>query len=97
MNTDRRAALTLKVRVIPRAGRTAVAGMRGDSVVVRLAAAPVDGAANSALLDFLAEVLGVSTSNLTIVSGERNRDKRIAVGGLTADQIQQKIPGWSGA
>ena len=44
------AGVTLAVRVIPRAGRTAIAGVRGGALTVRLAAAPVDGAANDALI-----------------------------------------------
>lgn len=81
----------MKVRVVPRAGRTMVAGMRGDALVVRLAAAPVDGAANAALIDFLAVVLDIPKSHLAIASGERSRDKRIAIDGLTDAQLHQKI------
>ncbi len=81
----------LPVRVTPRAGRTAVAGMRGDALLVRLAAAPVDGAANDALIAFLSKRLDVPKRDLTIVSGERGRDKRVAVAGLTPDQLRQKL------
>ena len=75
----------------PRAGRTAVGGMRGDALLIRLAAAPVDGAANDALVAYLSTLLDVPKRDLRIVSGERGRDKRIAVAGLTQDQLQQKL------
>jgi uncharacterized protein (TIGR00251 family) len=81
----------LQVRVVPRAGRTALAGMRGDALLVRLAAAPVDGAANEALIEFLAKLFDLAKRDVTIVGGERGRDKRIALAGLTADRLQQKL------
>lgn len=81
----------LQVRVTPRAGRTAVGGTRGDALLIRLAAAPVDGAANDALVAYLSTLLDVPKRDLRIVSGERGRDKRIAVAGLTQDQLQQKL------
>ncbi len=81
----------LQVRVTPRAGRTALAGMRGEALLVRLAAAPVDGAANDALIAFLAGLLDIPKRDVTIVAGERGRDKRVAIAGLTPDQLQQKL------
>jgi uncharacterized protein YggU (UPF0235/DUF167 family) len=76
---------------VPRAGKTAIAGMRGDALLVRLAAAPVDGAANDALLDLLAGVLDCPRRSLTIASGGKSRDKRIRVAGLTADQVAARV------
>ena len=81
----------VKVRVIPRAGRTAIGGVRGDALLVRLAAAPVDGAANDALIALLAATLGCPRRSLTIVSGDRRRDKRIAVDGMTRAEIDAKL------
>ncbi len=81
----------LQVRVTPRAGRTGLGGRRGDALLIRLAAAPVDGAANDALVAFLSKLLDVPKRDLTIVSGERGRDKRIAIAGLTPDQLQDRL------
>jgi uncharacterized protein (TIGR00251 family) len=69
----------LVVRVVPRAGRTEIAGTRGDALLVRLAAAPVDGAANDALLAFLSEVFDVPRRELRLRAGERGRDKKVEV------------------
>jgi uncharacterized protein YggU (UPF0235/DUF167 family) len=55
---------------------------------VRVAAPPVDGAANAALVDFLARRLGVAKGAVRILSGDRGREKRIAVDGLTAAAIE---------
>lgn len=81
----------LSVRVIPRARKTECAGVRGQSLVVRLAAPPVEGAANDALIDFFADALRVPRRAVHIVSGERNREKRVAIAGVTAGQINSLL------
>jgi uncharacterized protein (TIGR00251 family) len=83
--------VTLRVRVIPRAGRTAVAGTRDDALLVRLAAAPVDGAANDALIGCLSELFGRPRRDITIVSGHTSRDKRIAVAGTTEAAVTARL------
>ena len=75
-------AAILDIRVIPRSPRTRVDGRRGAAVLVRLAAPPVDGAANDALIACLSDALDVPRRDVTLVSGERSRDKRVRVAGL---------------
>ena len=82
---------TLLVRVVPRSGRTAVGGRRGDALLIRLAAAPVDGAANDALIKFLAGLLDRPRRDIAIVAGEKSRDKQIRIAGLTAGQLAQRL------
>jgi uncharacterized protein (TIGR00251 family) len=77
--------------VIPRAGRTAVAGTRGDAILIRLAAAPVDGAANQALIDLLSDVFGRPKRAIAVISGHASRDKRVAIDGLTAAEVDAKL------
>jgi uncharacterized protein (TIGR00251 family) len=79
------------VRVVPRAGRTAIAGVRGDALAIRLAAAPVDGAANVALITFLAETFSRPRRDVTIVSGHTSRDKRVAIAGLTEAEFDARL------
>ena len=81
----------LNVRVIPRAARTAVAGTRHGALLVRLNAPPVEGAANVELLSFLARVLGVPKAQLTLISGERARAKRVRVKGTTAAALEPRL------
>ena len=71
--------LTVNVRVIPRAGASRIAGMRNGAVLVRLAAAPVEGAANRALVSLLARALHVAPQTITIAAGHRTRDKRVSI------------------
>ena len=81
----------IDVRVIPRAGKSGIAGMRGDALLVRLHAAPVDGAANAELIEVLADALGVPKRAVSIVSGERSRQKRVRVEGVTSEFIDSKL------
>jgi uncharacterized protein len=76
------------VRVVPRAGRTAVVGIRDDEVIARVAAPPVEGAANEALVELLAETFHVARRAVRIVRGERGRRKRIAIAGVTAADVR---------
>lgn len=71
------------VRVIPRAARTEIAGIRNGSLLVRLAAPPVDGAANDALITFLATVFDLPRRAVILSSGQHSREKRVMVEGVT--------------
>lgn len=73
------------VRVIPRAGRSAIAGRRDGAVLVRLAAAPVDGAANAELIDLFSRVLKVPRRDITIVTGDTSRFKRVRIAGMNRE------------
>jgi Uncharacterized conserved protein len=83
--------LTFGVRVMPRAGRTTIAGVRGNALAIRLAAAPVDGAANEALIAFLADTFDRPRRDITIVSGHTSRDKRVAIAGLTEAEFDARL------
>ena len=83
--------MIVAVRVIPRSPRSAIAGMRGDAILVRLTAPPVDGAANAALVDLLAKTFGVPRRAVTIVSGETSRDKRVAIEGLPEADLEATL------
>ena len=72
----------MTVRVTPRAGRTAVTRYADGILHVKLAAPPVEGAANDALLHLLADILGIGVRSLRIVSGQHGRLKRVEIGPL---------------
>ena len=74
----------LVVHVVPRARRSTVAGRHGDAIKIKLAAPPVDGAANAELIRFVAVQLGVPRSAVTILNGAAARRKTLAVRGVTA-------------
>lgn len=83
--------MRFKVRVQPRAARSEIVGKHGEALKVRLAAPPVDGAANGELIALLAKRLGVAKSAVTIVRGERSREKLIEVEGVTADAVRALV------
>jgi uncharacterized protein (TIGR00251 family) len=73
------------MHVQPRARKTEVVGWHGDAVKVRVAAPPAGGAANAALIRFLAERLGIPPSTISLMSGAGSRRKRVALQGITAE------------
>jgi len=81
----------LNVRVIPRARKTEISGERDGALVVRVNAPPVEGAANDALIAFFADALRVPRRAIQIVSGERGRQKRIAIAGVTMPHIRKVL------
>jgi uncharacterized protein len=69
--------------VVPRASVTAVAGRHGDGVRIRIAAPPVNGAANAELVRFMAKRLGVSRGAVTIARGQSSRRKTVTIEGIS--------------
>lgn len=80
-------AVRFEVYVQPRASRTELAGLHGGVLKVRVAAPPVDAAANRALIEFLAECLGVAKRSVRVVAGETSRTKVLEADGVTPEQI----------
>lgn len=86
--------VTIAVQVVPRASRNEVAGAQGDLLKVRITAPPVEGAANAALLAFLADALGVRKRDVELASGEHARRKLVRIRGLDAATVQARL--WRG-
>ena len=91
MFEDTPSGAAVTVRVTPRAGRSAIAGERDGVLLVRLAAAPVDGAANEALVAVIADALGVPKRDVAIVAGARGRTKRLLVAGRRAAALDAAL------
>lgn len=77
------------VHVQPRASRSEVVGVHGDAIKIRLAAPPVDGAANEALVELLARSLDVTRRAVRIVGGASSRAKTVEVEGTTATAVMR--------
>lgn len=86
---DGRTTLTLHIQ--PGAKKTEVAGLYGDALKIRLAAPPVDGKANAALIEFVAERLGLAKSSVSLKSGQTSRRKVLAVDNAPADTAQRLL------
>jgi uncharacterized protein (TIGR00251 family) len=84
--------VTFAVRVTPRARRNEITGEQGGGLKVKLAAPPVEGAANAALCAFLAEQLRVRKTAVTLVAGQTSRQKVVRVEGVTIEQVRARWP-----
>ncbi len=82
---DGRVTITLHIQ--PGARKTEVAGLHGDALKIRLAAPPVDGKANEALLRFVAETLKIQRTAVSLKSGQTSRRKVIEVDGTTMTAV----------
>jgi uncharacterized protein len=82
--------MLITVRVIPRSSRNALAWEQG-TLKARLTAPPVDGAANAALINLLAERLSVPRRNISIVRGETARQKMLEIADLTPDEVERRL------
>ena len=85
--------VSFSVRVQPRASRTAISGVMGDALKVAVAAPPVEGKANEALIRFFAELFEVPRSAVEIVSGEAARNKVVRVAGVTGEFVRGRLAG----
>ena len=81
----------LRLHVIPRGSKNEIIGWRDDVLCVKITAPPVEGAANSAIVKFIADALGVRKSQVELVSGEKSREKSVRIDGLTQDDIRERV------
>lgn len=84
---------TVLLRVIPRARHASMTGRHGDALKLRVTAPPVDGAANAAVVEFLAARCGVRPAAVEILSGERSRDKVVLVRGVSVQAVVRSLSG----
>ncbi len=89
--TESADGLCFAVKVMPKASRQSLGQVREGRLVVYLNAPPVEGAANAALVKFLAKTLGIAPSNISILSGHKNRSKIIKVHGLPLEQARVRL------
>lgn len=81
----------LALHVQPRASRTELAGRHGDAVKLRIAAPPVDGAANEAVIAYLADLLDVPRRDITIAAGATSRRKTVLIQGADRDRVSAAL------
>ena len=79
---DSPAGASFRVRVQPRASRSALIGLAGNSLKLALTSPPAEGAANAACVEFFAALFGVAKSRVTVAAGLKSRDKTVRVAGL---------------
>ena len=81
----------LIVKVVPRASKNEIAGLLGNALKIRLQAPPVEGKANKALVEFLADEMNVPKKQIEIRGGETGRNKQILVRGITEAEAKARL------
>lgn len=88
---EHRHGTQIDIVVQPRASNTEIVGGHDGAIRVRIAAPPVDGAANAALIELLARILDVRKSDIEIVTGGSGRRKRVLIHGLPVEQVREML------
>lgn len=81
----------LRLHVTPRGSRNEITGWRNDTLCVKITAPPVEGAANTAIVKFIADALSIRKSQVELISGDKSREKTLKISGLTEDDIRGKL------
>ena len=88
---DTASGASFVVKVHPRARKNAITGIVGDALKLSLTAPPIEGRANQALVEFLAELLKVPRSSVKIAAGQNSRRKVVSLAGLSADEVSRRL------
>jgi uncharacterized protein (TIGR00251 family) len=88
---DTPSGATFAVKVHPRARKNAITGELGDALKLSLTTPPVGGRANQACIEFLANLLNLPRSSVTIASGQNTRMKVIRVSGISVDEVRKRL------
>jgi uncharacterized protein (TIGR00251 family) len=86
------AGIEIPLHVQPRARRSQIVGIHNRALKIKIAAPPVDDAANRAIVEFFSRLLGVSKSRVCIIAGEKSRDKVLRIDGLSLNTLREFIP-----
>lgn len=86
------ASCTLAIKAIPNAPRSAVVGWLGDALKVKVKAPPVEGRANEALCEFLADEFGLPRRAVTVLRGDTSRQKTVRLEGVSLADVRAKFP-----
>jgi uncharacterized protein (TIGR00251 family) len=85
------ASTRLSVRLMPSASRAGVVGRQGEAWKIRVAAPPENGRANDALVSLLADTLGLARRDVSVVAGQRTRNKVVALEGISASELDRRL------
>jgi uncharacterized protein len=81
----------LSCRVQPNSSKEGIGEIKNDALVIRLNAPAVEGKANDALIKFLSKRLGIAKSRISIIRGEKNRNKLVSVQGVSPEEIAERL------
>ncbi len=79
----------MRLRIRPGSSKKEICGLHGEALKIKLFAPPVEGAANKALIAFLSKALGIKKSSMRLASGERSKDKRVFIEGVSMAEMER--------
>jgi uncharacterized protein (TIGR00251 family) len=88
---DTPSGAAFSVRLHPRARKNAITGTLGDALKISLTAPPIEGRANEACIEFLADLLELPRSSITIAAGQTSRNKLIRIAGVSAADVEARL------
>ncbi len=88
---EKEGGVTLRVKVVPRASKSMIAGEIDGALKIRIASPPVDGAANDELIKFLAKQFGIGRGSIQILSGQTSKTKLVFVNGVSVDLVRAQF------
>jgi uncharacterized protein (TIGR00251 family) len=89
--TETPSGVRLEIKVQPRSSRNQVAGEQDGVLKIKLAAPPVDGEANKALIDYLSDLLNVSKRSINLIKGETSRNKLVEINGINRETLLNRV------
>ena len=81
----------IKVHANPKSSKNQVVGWKEDVLYIKITAPPVEGAANDAIVKFLAKELKIKKNQVSLSSGDKSREKRFLIKDMTLDEIKEKL------
>lgn len=88
---DSKSGVIIQVHATPRASQNQIQGLHGEAIKIRLQAPPVDGKANETLIHFIAGTLGIPQRQITLLSGQTSRRKRLNIQGISLSQVCSRL------
>ena len=83
----------LETRITPKGSKNEIIGWREDTLIIKTTSPPIDGAANESIIKIISKQIGIKKSDVSIISGNKSRDKKIKIENITIDEIKDKIKG----
>jgi uncharacterized protein (TIGR00251 family) len=88
---DTEKGAVLEIRLLPRSSRCEVAGVQDGALKIKITAPPVEGRANGECIRFISDLLRIRKSAVSIIAGEKSKNKTVLVTGMTAQEIEKVI------
>ena len=88
---ERKGVVLIEIALTPQAKSLKIHGIKNDRLKISVQAPPIDGRANTALIELLSEILGVPKRNIEIVRGETGRQKTVAIVGVDSGEVERRV------